>query len=84
MSIKERFNQVKTFIDAWKIWLFFLALFGTNAVQYGVQDYAQSEKAGIVKQIIKAKPPQKTIIIHKVDNEYCDRKLNEHKTGAQH
>ena len=86
MSIKERLNQVKAFIDVWKIWLFFLALFGTNAMQAGVQEYVRSEPTSDkpVKTVSTPTKPQKTIIIHKADNEYCDRKLKEHETGSQH
>jgi len=83
--MKKLFAKLKTLFDAYKMWLFFMALlFGTN----GAQMYANSEPEKVGPPIEKVKPvavgPQKTIIIHKVDNSYCDDKLNEHKTGAQH
>ena len=40
MSIKEAFNKVKTFVDVYKIWIFIVALFGTN----GIQAYFNSDK----------------------------------------
>ena len=81
--MKKLFAKVKAFIDIWKMWLFFGALlFGTNGAQFYAHSEPTSEKpAKTVSTPIK---PQKTVIIHKVDNEYCDRKLEEHKTGAQH
>ncbi len=83
--IKKLFSHIKSFVDIWKVWIFFAALlFGTNGAQMYV--HSEPEKAG--PPIEKAKPvavgPQKTIVIHKSDNEYVDRKLEEHKTGAQH
>jgi hypothetical protein len=83
--MKKLFDKLKAFIDVWKIWIFILALFGTN----GAQMYVHSEADPIIepvieKPIVKAKPPIKTIIIHKADNEYCDKILNDHKTSSQH
>jgi len=81
------FGRLKALFDVYKMWIFFIALIGTNG---GQQLYYHEPEKPVIneKPIVKAKPtvikPQKTIIIHKVDNEYCDRKLNEHKTGAQH
>jgi len=88
MSIKERFNHIKTFVDIWKVWIFFAALlFGTNGAQMYV--HSEPEKAGL--PIKKVKPvatnparTQKTIIIHKTDNSYCDKKINEHENGSRH
>ena len=86
--MKDRFKKLagrlKTFVEVWKIWLFFTALlFGTN----GAQMYANSEPEPVNSVVSAPEPvrePTKTIIIHKSDNEYVDRKLEEHKTGAQH
>jgi len=81
--MKKLFGHIKSFVDIWKVWIFFAAiLFGTN----GAQMYANSEPAS-EKQVKTVSTPsnlQKTVIIHKVDNSYCDKQLNEHKTGAQH
>jgi len=91
LKLKEWLGKLKTFIDAWKIWLFFLALFGTNGIQAGLQEYVRAEPEKPVveeKPIVKAKPPQKTIIIHKVDNSYCEKlietELNKHYDSSRH
>ena len=78
--MKKLFGHLKSFVDIWKVWIFFAALlFGTN----GAQMYANIEaEPAPEKQAIK--PEQKTTIIYKPDNSYCDKQLNEHKTGAQH
>ena len=85
--MKNLFAKLKTFFDAYKMYVFFMALlFGTNGAQMYV--HSEPEKAG--PPIEKVKPVAinpvrtETIIIHKSDNEYVDRKLEEHKTGAQH
>jgi len=80
--MKKFLAKLKYLIDTYKMWIFIVAIFGTN----GAQMYANSEPtfekpAETVSTISKS---QKTIIIRKVDNEYCDRKLNEHRTGSQH
>ena len=78
--MKNLFAKLKTFFDAYKMYVFFTALlFGTN----GAQMYANNQSEP-VEQATTASAPQKTIIIHKADNSYCDKKLDEHKTGAQH
>ena len=84
--MKKLFDKLKLFIDTWKIWLFVAALFGTN----GAQMYAHSElekesyKAEKVKPVAINPVRTKTIIIHKADNSYCDKLINEHKNGSQH
>ena len=88
--LKKALSQIKNFIDAWKIWLFFLALFGTNGLQAGLQEYARSEPEKPVEKptIIKPTNLQKTIIIHKFDAELAKKliklELDKHKNGSQH
>lgn len=92
--MKDRFkklvDRLKTFVEAGKIWLFFIALFGTNAMQAGVQEYVRSEPEPVIKPVA-VKPvekPQKATIIYKTDIELVKKliaeELNDHKTGAQH
>lgn len=78
--LKKIYAKLKMVFDTWKMWLFVAALFGTN----GAQMYVNSEPVEPVPVKSALVEPKKTIIIHKVDNGYCDRKLNEHKKGAQH
>ena len=79
--MKKLFGHIKSFVDIWKIWIFFAALlFGTNGAQF-IANSAIVEPAEAKKALVE---PKKTVIIHKSDNEYVDRKLEEHKTGAQH
>jgi len=86
--MKKLFDKIKLFIDTWKMWLFFCALVGTNA---GQQIYYSkpAEKPVVEKQaIIKPASLQKTIIIHKFDNELAKKlikqELDKHKNGSQH
>ena len=82
--MKKLFAKLKTLFDAYKMWLFFTAiLFGTNGAQMYANSEPEVEKVAVQRQTPPEKPT-KTIIIHKSDNEYVDRKLEEHKTGAQH
>jgi len=89
--MKKLFDKIKTFIDAWKIWLFFLALFGTNGIQAGLHAYHDEPKELEIIPISEAKPATKTIIkeiIREADNEFCEKlikqKLNEHEKGRWH
>lgn len=92
--IKKLFARLKNIFDAYKMWLFFLALFGTNAMQAGVQEYVRSEPVQKVVTTTKKvkpvakKPVQKTIIIHKFDAELAKKliklELDKHKNGSQH
>ena len=78
--MKGLFSKIKAAYDAHKIIMFIVSFFviGTNAVQYGVQDYTRSEpekvSPPIAKPIIKQKPTIIKQIIYKTDKEYC-RKL---------
>ncbi len=82
--MKKLFGHIKSFVDIWKVWIFFAALlFGTN----GAQMYANSGEKPTLKAVQSVKPatkPLKTTIIHKVDNSYCDRKIAEHENGSRH
>lgn len=86
--MKNLFAKIKTFIDVWKMWLFFAALLaGTNGAQMYVN--SEPEKAGpqtekVEPEKIETVELQKTIIIHKTNNEYCDKKLLEHEKGVLH
>lgn len=78
--MKKLFDKLKLFIDAWKMWLFFGVLIGSNAGQQLY--YSEPEKEKSV-EVAKTSTP-KTIIIHKSDNSYCDKLINEHRNGSQH
>jgi len=79
--MKKLFGHIKSFVDIWKVWIFFAALlFGTN----GAQMYANSETEKPAKTVSTISKPQKTVVIHKVDNSYCDKKINEHENGSRH
>jgi len=78
------FKKLKNLFDAYKMVAFFIALFGSNLMQAGIWSYnsepvkpAEAKKTAIIK-------PQKTIIIHEVDNSYCDKKLLEHYDSWRH
>lgn len=82
--MKKLFDKIKVFIDAWKIWLFVIALIGTNA---GQQMYYSEPKKEIKPAVTKPTKPQKNIIIHKFDKELEKRlmkELDNHKHGSQH
>ena len=87
--MKKLFARLKNIFDAYKMWLFFTAiLFGTN----GAQMYANSEPEKAGPPIEKVKPvaigPQKTIIIYKLDKEYCKKlietELQKHYDSSRH
>jgi len=79
--MKKLFGHIKSFVDIWKVWIFFAALlFGTN----GAQMYANSETEKPAETVSTPSNLQKTIIIRKVDNSYCDKKINEHENGSRH
>jgi hypothetical protein len=83
--MKKLFDKIKTFIDAWKIWLFFTALLvGSNGAQMYVHSEPEPTSEEPEKIVSTPSNLQKTIIIHKVDNEYCVKILNDHKTGVLH
>ena len=83
--MKKLFDKIKVFIDAWKIWLFVIALIGTNA---GQQMYYSEPKKETKLTVTKPVKPQNTIIIHKFDDELAKKlikqELDKHKTGSQH
>ena len=87
--LKRITDKLKTFVEAWKIWIFLIALIGTNG---GQQMYYHEPEAVDEKPIVKVKPtiikPQKTIIIHKFDAELAKKliklELDKHKNGSQH
>ncbi len=72
--MKHLFAKLKTFFDAYKMYVFFMALlFGTN----GAQMYANHEPEPVAEPVVE-KPigivkPQKPIIIYKLDKEYCKK-----------
>jgi len=78
--MKKFLAKLKYIIDTYKMWIFIVAIFGTN----GAQMYANSEIAEPVASEKVVVEPIKTIIIHKVDNSYCDKKINEHENGSRH
>jgi len=80
--IKKLFAKLKTLIDTYKIWVFVVAIFGTN----GAQMYASYEPEPVetVKIAEPAKPSVKTTVIHKTDNRYCEDLINKHERGSQH
>ena len=81
--MKKLFAKLKTFIDVWKMWLFFGALLaGTNGAQMYVNSERTSEKTA--KTASTPIKPQKTVIIRKVDNKACKDLLKEHETGDRH
>jgi hypothetical protein len=84
--MKKLLGQIKTFIDAWKMWLFFAALIGTNAGQQIY--YSEPEKPIEKTAIIKPTNLQKTVIIHKFDTGFVKKlikqELDKHKNGSQH
>ena len=84
--MKKLFDKIKLFIDAWKMWLFFGVLVGTNAGQqiYYSEPIEEKEPLKAVRVAKSPTKPLKTIIIHKVDNGYCDKLINDHKNGSQH
>ena len=84
--MKKLFDRIKLFIDAWKMWLFFGVLVGTNAGQQIYYSEPIEEKEPLKAAFVAKSPtkPPETIIIHKVDNSYCDKLINDHKNGSQH
>ena len=80
--LKNVYTKLKMAFDTWKMWIFVAALFGTNGTQLYMNSEPASEKPA--KTASTPSNLQKTIIIRKVDNEYCDKKLQEHKIGALH
>ena len=84
--MKKLFAKLKTLFDAYKMYVFFMALlFGTN----GAQMYANSEPEKPIGKPVITKPSEKTaiikpVIIYKPDNSYCDKKLNDHENGELH
>ena len=79
--MKKLFAKLKTFIDVWKMWLFFGALLASTN---GAQMYVNSEPEKTPKTASTPIKLQKTVIIRKVDNEYCKDLLKEHETGDRH
>ena len=88
--MKKLFDKIKLFIDTWKIWLFVAALFGTNGAQMYVNSDPIEEKDPLKAVHVAKSPtkPLKTIIIHKVDNGYCDKlikaELKKHFDSSRH
>jgi hypothetical protein len=80
--LKKIYAKLKMIFDTWKMWLFVVALFGTNGAQIYSNYEPTSEKP--VKTVSTPIKPQKTVIIRKIDNKFCIDLLNEHKKGAQH
>ena len=84
--LKKIYAKLKMAFDTWKMWLFVVALFGTN----GAQMYVHSEPEKTSQTAPKAKPvaikpaSTKTVIIRKIDNKFCIDLLNDHKSGSQH
>ena len=89
--MKKLFARLKNLFDAYKMWLFFTAiLFGTNGAQMYV--HSEPEKAGLPIEKVKPvaiKPVRtKTIIIYKLDKEYCKKlietEFNKHYDSSRH
>jgi len=86
--VKKIFDKLKLFIDAWKMWLFFGVLIGTNAGQQVYYSEPEKEPLKPVHIVKTPTKPQKTIIIHKFDIELVKKlikqELDKHKQGSQH
>ena len=82
--MKRLFGHLKSFVDIWKVWIFFAALLvGTNGAQIAANYEPKLDKP-TGKPVIASKPTIIKQIIYKTDKEYCKKLLNDHKTGAQH
>ena len=81
------FGRLKALFDAYKMWIFFIALIGTNG---GQQLYYHEPEKPVIEPIETVKPtmikPQ--TIIHKFDVELAKKliklELDKHKNGSQH
>lgn len=89
--MKKLFDKIKLFIDAYKMWLFFCVLVGTNGITASLNSSAPIEEKKVLKPDFVVKPPtkpSKTIIIHKFDAELAKKlikqELDKHKNGSQH
>jgi len=90
---KKIYTKLKMVFDTYKMWIFVAALFSTNGAQMYMNTGAESnEKVGSpiekVNPVAVGPPVQKTIIIHKFDNELAKKlikqELDKHKNGSQH
>jgi hypothetical protein len=89
--VKKLFDKLKLFVDAWKMWLFFCVLVGTNGLQAGLNYSSPIKEKSALKPVHVVKSttkPSKTVIIHKVDNSYCEKlvkaELEKHFKSSRH
>ena len=86
--MKKLFDKIKLFIDAWKMWLFFGVLVGTNAGQQVYYSEPDIEEPAIIKPKIKPAKLQKTTIIHKFDTglakKLIKQELQKHFDSSRH
>ena len=81
------FGRLKALFDAYKMWIFFIALIGTNG---GQQLYYHEPEKPVIDEKTIAKPTiiKPPIIIHKFDAELAKKliklELDKHKNGSQH
>ena len=85
--MKKLFAKLKTFFDAYKMYVFFMAvLFGTNGAQMYANHEPTSEKPA--KTVSTPSKPQKTVIIYKIDKaavkKLIETELLKHYDSSRH
>lgn len=94
-QIKKIIDRLKTFVEAWKIWVFIAALFGTNTMTAGLiysSEPEKAEKPATIKPIERVKPINTTTIkevtIYKVDKKLVKKlikqELQKHFDSSRH
>lgn len=86
MTFKEAFSKIKMWFDAYKMWVFFAGLLvSTNGAQMYANSEPEVEEVAPVQVVEKTiVKPGKTVVIHKVDNSYCDKLMNDHIGSNRH